>query len=197
MDHILSLKIPNMDLSPAPFQSLLPISKLCSSEHCPWAPDARPGGIRLRLRGWNGHLSSLSYPNPAHRRGGSSQRHVSGGCREDVTSYSLSGSALEMEGVLTHQQRLSAWLWGSATSLMPIGRPPSYCSFSWRESRRGRGGCGQWQRQWGTALHTALGLVDGQQVPNRNVGSRTPQHSLWLASWQPVTSSYLHVCPAA
>lgn len=75
VDHILSLKIPNMDLSPAPFQSLLPISKLCSSEHCPWAPDARPGGIRLRLRVWNGHLSSLSYPNPAHRRGGSSQRH--------------------------------------------------------------------------------------------------------------------------
>lgn len=48
VDHILSLRIPNMDSSPALFQNpysvhtgLLLIScvlKLCSSEHCPWNP---------------------------------------------------------------------------------------------------------------------------------------------------------------
>lgn len=104
VDPIPSLRIPNVDLSPTSFQTLLPISlgsKAVLLRTLPLGPSHSPRGTRLGDGVWNGHLSSESsvYYTQVQLRGGEGLlRSVPGGCVEGLTGQCWNGGALRAGG---------------------------------------------------------------------------------------------------
>lgn len=108
---------------------------------------------------------------------------------------------MELGGTFTHQPQLSAWLQGgtSATFLLQLWASTSYCSFSWGEGRKGRGGALRVAEAAGDSTAHCLGpaWTEGRQVPNWGTQDHEhPPHTAALHIPSPLHApGYWHVCP--